>query len=89
MHLNRLQKYFTRYYVNVTNFKEMLAKPKRQPITPTANLDQSIFTQESNPPVIVDEIDDVHMLLYEPPLLLFEENEIDNLIEELGGLGRS
>ena len=27
------------------------------------------------------------MPLYEPPLPLFEENEIDDLIEEIGGLG--
>ena len=87
MHLNRLQKCFTRNYVKVTNFKEILAKPKCSPITATANSDQSIFTQESSPPVFVDEIDDVHMPLYEPPLPLFEENEIDNSIEEIGGLG--
>ena len=87
MHLNRLQKCFTRNYVNVTNFKEMLAKPKRSTVPPNANLDQSIFTQESSPPVIVEEIDDFHMPLYEPPLPLFEENEIDDLIDEIGGLG--
>ena len=27
------------------------------------------------------------MPLYEPPLPLFEENEIDDLIDEIGGLG--
>ena len=68
----------------------MIIKPKRVKGIIPINLDDSIYTQENSdslPMLIEDE--NSNMPLFEPPLPLFEDNEIDDLIEEIGGIGNT
>ena len=88
MHVNRLQKCFTRNYIQVTDFREMVVKPKPLKSVPKVNLEDSIFTQEFSTSVVVpSEAEDTFTPLYEPPRPLFDDGEIDDIIEDIGALG--
>ena len=53
MHLNRVQKCFTRNYIQVTDFNLMVVKPKPPKSVTPVNLDDLIFTQEFFTSVVV------------------------------------